>query len=319
MMRSFLQSQLQTNLHEDFVDLCLDHKLIADLLPTRFTMIDGLQDFVQLEVLSISMHEIEALRGIAHLKKLRRLDLSQNALTGIEEIGDLSALQTLDISHNEIESLDGIERLHQLQELQAGFNLLQTLVPLAGLECLTTLVLNGNRHIHDLMGLPSNLEALHLAKCFVHDYRGLIPLTKLRKLTVSPGSMNGLDLLADLGNLEHLHLQATRMQGLICMPMVHRLNHLQITGAFHVPELQFPEGMPALERIEIQHSALHSPPDLSHCPKIAWLAIKHSPLQNLDGLAELGELTYLNLEGSAIPEADLRQLRIERPTLKIEF
>jgi internalin A len=318
-MLPFLQSQLAGASGKGVIDLCLDHKLIAALQPAKFKAIAGLELLPDLEELSISMHEIKAATGLRHLKGLRRLDLSQNELLALDEIVDLSSLTWLDLSHNEIEQLDGIEALQRLQDLQIGFNLLQDLTPLHALPQLTTLLLNGNRHIRHLGGLPPSLLVLHAAKCYIHDYAALAQLTALRQLTLSPGSMHGLEVLAEMPQLEMLHLQALRMHGRVMLPPMPQLQHLKLSKATQVIHLTFQAPLLQLQRLEIQHAALTQPPDFSHCPHLKALEIKFSPLQNLSGIADLAKLELLDLEGSAIPHKDLEALRRLRPQLQIDF
>jgi Leucine-rich repeat (LRR) protein len=318
-MRAFLEAQTEGSSPATIADLCLDHKLIADLHAGKFVKIAGLEPFTQLEILSISMHELRDAVGLAHLHCLRKLDLSHNALENLGDIGDLEALEWLDISHNEMESLEGIAHLGHLVELQAGFNLLQDLAPLDALPALKILVLNGNRHIRDLKRLPVGLTDLHLGKCFIHDYAGLQALSGVQILTLSPGSMNGLGCLTELSNLKQLLVQATRMQGLVQMPPMQALERLRLQHAPQVTSVALGTGFAALTTLEIHHSALESPPILHDCPSLQHLAIKHTPLKTLDGLADLPTLTHLNLEGSTVSRADLEQLRRARPLLTITF
>lgn len=318
-MRAFLEAQTAGSAPATIVDLCLDHKLIADLQAEKFTQIAGLEPFTQLTILSIAMHALRDAGGIAHLQHLRKLDLSHNALENLGEIGDLETLEWLDISHNEIASLEGVAHLGHLVELQAGFNLLQDLASLQALPALKVLVLNGNRHIRDLAGLPVGLTDLHLGKCFIHDYAGLRSLSGLQVLTLSPGSMNGLGCLTDLSNLKQLLVQATRMQGSVHIPPMQALERLRIHHAPQVTSVELGTGFAALKTLEIHHSALASPPILHDCPSLQRLTIKHTPLKTLAGLADLPSLAHLNLEGSTVSRTELEQLKRARPLLTIEF
>jgi hypothetical protein len=128
-----------------------------------------------------------------------------------------------------------------------------------------------------------------------------------------------LDLLSDLPALAHLHLQATRMHGHVRIPPMGGLQTLKLTKAQMITHVELPAEFAALETLEIQHAALLSPPALHHCRRLQALSIKHSPLQNLNGLVDLHHLKILNLEWSAIPREDLAALRQARSDLKIEF
>ena len=318
-MLPFLQSQLANESALGVDDLCLDYSLVSDAHAARFVAIAGLELFPDLRVLSIAQQELIDVDGLRQAPLLRVLDLNNNALQALGAICELHHLEFLDLSHNEIETLDGIEALTKLENLQIGFNLLSQIAPLAHLSRLMTLVLNGNRSIHRLDGLPPSLLELHLAQCFIQDFSGLASLKSLRALTVSPGSMAGLSVLSELATLDRLHIQAKRMHGRLSMPANAPLQHLRITGAQLITELVAEEEFPALENLQIHHSPMTQPPALGHFPKLKHLEIKHSPLENLDGIAELTDLETLVLEGSRIPQKALQELLAAKPNLNIEY
>lgn len=318
-MLPFLQAQLANQSANGIDDLCLDYSLVSDLNPARFGAIAGLELFHDLRVLSIAQQALIDVDGLRQAPLLRVLDLNNNALQSLGAICELRNLEVLDLSHNEIETLDGIEALTKLENLQIGFNLLSQIAPLALMPRLTTLVLNGNRAIHRLDGLPPSLLELHLAQCFIQDFSGLAALKSLRALTISPGSMTGLGVLSELALLDGLHIQAKRMHGSLLMPPNATLQRLRITGAQLITSLVTEQEFPAMEILQIHHSPMTRPPELKHFPKLKHLEIKHSPLENLDGIAELLELEMLILEGSRIPQKALQELQTAKPNLAIEF
>lgn len=318
-MHDFLRAALAGASGAGVIDLCIDHKLIAEQHPAPFTEISGLELFPDLEELSISMHALQAATGIAHLQQLQTLDLSNNALSALGEIPACHALRVLYLSHNALEDLDGIAALTALEELEVGFNLLQSVAALAELSQLSRLVLNGNRFIRNLEGLPPGLRGLHLNQCFIHDYTGLARLMALMDLSLSPGSMRGLDVLSELPHLSHLRLQGTRLHGHVQLPALPSLERLTVSKAVGITGLGFSAEMPQLKHLELTHAALTHPPDLRHCPQLELLEILFAPLQNLDGIAALPALQLLRLNGSAIPVAAIAALQAARPDLVIEY
>ncbi len=318
-MLPFLQSQLANESAIGVDDLCLDYSLVSDLHPARFVVIAGLELFPDLSALSIAQQDLIDVDGLRQAPLLRVLDLNNNALQALGAICELHNLEFLDLSHNEIETLDGIEALTKLENLQIGFNLLSQIAPLAHLPRLMTLVLNGNRSIHRLDGLPPSLLELHLAQCFIQDFSGLAALKSLRALTISPGSMAGLGVLSDFELLDGLHIQAKRMHGRLLMPANATLQRLRITGAQLITALVTEQEFPGLEILQIHHSPMRQPPSMEHFPNLKHLEIKHSPLENLDGIAALPKLKSLVLEGSRIPQRALQELQAAKPDLEIEF
>ncbi len=316
-MLPFLQSQLQNQSAIGVDDLCLDYSLVSELHPAKFTAIEGLELFPDLEVLSIAQQGLMDVQGLLRAPQLRVLDLNNNELQMLDVICELANLEYLDLSHNEIQHLEGIAQLTKLENLQIGFNQLSDISPLRSLPRLMTLVLNGNRAIRSIDGLPPSLLELHLGQCFIQDFTGLRALQALRVLTLSPGSINGLGVLGELPKLDALHIQAKRMHGALSIPTSKSLRHLRITGAQQVTALLASAEFPMLERLQIHHSAMTQPPSVDHFPRLKHLEIKHSPLENLDGIADLLDLEILVLEGSRIPRNALAALSAAHPNLEI--
>jgi internalin A len=317
-MRVFLESQLHSQSGKGVNDLCLDHKLIADIHPEKFTEISGLELFPDLEKFSVSMHALTDVEGLRFAPLLRDLDLSFNEISDISRLSTLSHLQTLNLSHNEIASLEGFSLPESLRELNLGFNQLSDISGLEKTPNLEILVLNGNRRLTTLIGLPDGLRELHVNQCFMQDFEGLKGKNALEVLSISPSSIKGLHPLAALPTLRVLHLNAGRMYGAIDFPPLRSLTTLRIHKAQQITGFQGWTGLPLLEHLDISHSPLDSPPELAGCPKLKELEIKFSPLKNLKGIAELPALERLVLTGSSIPPQALVALSSQRPNLEIE-
>lgn len=136
-------------------------------------------DFLRLQTLSLSFHNIfkmenlETLRhliklqldnnviqeidGIAHLVHLEWLDLSFNNITAIKGLDTLVRLTDLSLYNNCIVKLENLDALTRLQVLSVGNNSLATTEGLLYLKCLDSLrVLNlaGNPVCADLEYRP---------------------------------------------------------------------------------------------------------------------------------------------------------------------
>lgn len=319
MMRTFLQSQLAGQSGIGVVDLCLDHKLIADIHPKKFTEIEGLELLPDLRIFSATMHEIRTLAGVERVSSLEELDLSLNEISDISSIKFSSKIRRLRLSHNEIDSLKGISFPAALQELDLGFNQLSDISLLSRLPNLEVLILNGNRGLGSLNGVPTGVRELHVTQAFVSDFERLQSLTGLESLSISPGSMAGLILLEDLPALQSLKISAGRIAGYLYLPALTRLKTLRIYKAIQTHSISGLHQLRALRHLDIGNSLLESPPNLEGLNSLEVLEIKFSPLNTLNGIAELKALKKLILTGSSIPQQVVRNLLAQRPQLEIEL
>ena len=109
----------------------------------------GYQSLPNVESLSLSHNELfrsrQALKGLKHLTRLQKLDLSYNHLVALPGARyALGNLQTLNLSHNQLKSVEGIDRLYSLEHLQLHANQLEDCRGLVRLIQLETLTLRDN-------------------------------------------------------------------------------------------------------------------------------------------------------------------------------
>lgn len=301
------------------MDLCLDYKLIQDIHPEKFTEIDGLDLLPDLKVFSAAMQGIRSLDGLKAAPQLLELDLSLNEISDLSVLEWLVQIQRLRLSHNEINSLDGIALPHSLRELDLGFNQLSDILPLSRLTELEILILNGNRGLAELAGLPSCLRELHITQAFVSNWEALKELQHLRNLSISPGSMRGLDFFSHLPALATLKISAGRLHGHIHLPELPLVQTLRIHKALQVTEFSGFSANRQLKHLDIGNCLIESPPDLMGCDLLETLEIKFSPLKNLRGIEKLPSLKRLILTGCSIPQKAILDLKKSNPELEIEF
>lgn len=96
--------------------------------------------------------EISELSGVAALRQLRFLSVTNMPLRSVKELAGLTQLRHLYLYDNQIESLEGIEPLTQLEELYFQNNQISDLRPLQPLTKLRTIYASNNR-LRQLDGL----------------------------------------------------------------------------------------------------------------------------------------------------------------------
>lgn len=317
-MHSFISSQVNNSPTPEVIDLCLDHRLIADLHPGKFSAIAGLELLPNLRIFSASQHEIASTKGIANAPLLEEVDLNLNALQDLEDLDKLLNLKRLNLSHNELES-DQLELLPgSVQTLDLGFNQIGELGHLGRLKRLESLTLNGNRRIQSLDGLPVQLSELNIAQAFVQDFMALAGLAGLRQLSLASGSRLALAPLMSHPALEVLRLTPHPVSTVVDLPPIPRLHTLRILKATNVLTISGLSRLPELRHLEITQSQLAALPDLSANTALETLEVKFSPIRSLGKLEELENLRLLVLKGTAISLEEVRRMRELRPGLVVE-
>jgi internalin A len=186
-----------------------------------------------------------ALKELAGLKKLQRLDLSLTQVTdaGLKELAGLTGLQTLNLDTDRITDA-GLKELSELANLQTlELNTTQVtnqgLKELVRLNNLKTLDL-GFTKVTDAglkdLALLKNLQELDLPRTQVTDagMKELIALENLRLLNVRASRVTdaGLKVVAQLKNLRALNLEYDRITdaGLKNLAPLRNLQSLKLAG-----------------------------------------------------------------------------------------
>lgn len=91
--------------------------------------LQGLEQLVKLEELSVESNFLTVLDGIENLSCLRRLNVSKNEITDFEGqiLSNLTRLSYLAIDHNRLHSLAKLSRCSTLIEIYAGNNLIKNI------------------------------------------------------------------------------------------------------------------------------------------------------------------------------------------------
>ncbi len=67
---------------------------------------------------NLKLRNISEIRGLAHLKDLKELDLNNNLIREIEGLNSLTNLKTLNLRLNQIRNIKGLEGLTNLTDCE---------------------------------------------------------------------------------------------------------------------------------------------------------------------------------------------------------
>ncbi|XP_063954448.1 uncharacterized protein LOC129259024 isoform X1 [Lytechinus pictus] len=172
-----LESLPTSETHATCTTLILDHNGLS--------RIDNLQDFKNLQQLSIGHNRLVRMNGISRLPSIRVLNLPNNSIQTIEGLRDLPELEWLNLSGNSIKSIDHLSSNLKLRHLDLSDNSVSSIMDISMLSNLKTLLLHGNI-LTTLRSIPSciphSLEILSLAENEISDLTEVSYLSCLNSL-----------------------------------------------------------------------------------------------------------------------------------------
>jgi len=166
---------------------------------------DEICEFVvdgSLHLNNIGIRSIQEIKGLEKIKRLKRLELSENQITEIEGLKHLKGLEVLWLSGNNISEIENLENHRDLKFLNLSKNNITEIKNLESLKNLDFLGLSRNR-ISEIKGLGTlkKLNSLWLTKNEVSEIKGLENLTKLEILGISSNRIPPR-LIQELGGLD---------------------------------------------------------------------------------------------------------------------
>ncbi|XP_030850302.1 mucin-19 isoform X2 [Strongylocentrotus purpuratus] len=172
-----LESLPTSETHATCTTLILDHNGLS--------RIDNLQEFKNLQQLSIGHNRLVRMNGISRLPTIRVLNLPNNSIQTIEGLRELPELEWLNLSGNSIKSIDHLSSNLKLRHLDLSDNSVSSIMDISMLANLKTLLLHGNilTTLRSIPGcIPHSLEILSLAENEISDLTEVSYLSCLNNL-----------------------------------------------------------------------------------------------------------------------------------------
>jgi Leucine-rich repeat (LRR) protein len=215
------------------------------------------------------------------------------------------SIQILRIAGGTFDSLSPLAELQNLDVLEISFLNLDDITPIAALTNLKKLDLHilGN-NIPDITPVSSlvNLKELHL---YIRggDFRELLPLRQLEELEIATRSKTELDVtyIAQLESLKRLSLRS-HIEGRDSQE-IEELFDLELAtypDAGSIKNIQDLKKLANLEMLTLYYFGEIDISWIPHLQKLEQVYFRQMTIKDISPLAELPNLTYVNLYRSAV-------------------
>jgi len=200
----------------------------------QITILDGVEDLINLQVLDLAHNAISDVHSIDYLGRLAQLDLGYNNIQYVGFSRIRISLKSLNLDHNQISDISWLASLRHVEQVSLSHNRLTSIEALASLSDLVSLDARNNQ-ISSISSLTSNreLREVDLGNNLITDVGGLRENLHLVVLRLDGNQISNIDGLAGLEDLEELNLannQLTDVSTLAEDLSIQRLNlsHNQI-------------------------------------------------------------------------------------------
>ncbi len=280
-------------------------------------------DAEELDLMEYGLDD-EAIKPLAKLTALRRLDLSMNDITDLSPLSGLENLEWLDLWDNSVVDLSplcGLPRLETLVLLQ-NFEITD-FTPLASLPALRSLNVS-EIPLQDATPFASLTElcGLGIAECDISDLTPLAGLTKLAELFVSANeAVTDISPLAGMSELCFLWMDETSVSDLSPLSGLTALTELNLA---HIPagDLSPLAGLTALQILNLDQTSVEDLSPLSGLTNLQDLSLSGcqfsdpSPLFSLTGLERLNVSHNEALTREAV---DLLKEKLSNTTIRSDY
>ena len=310
-MRSFLKSLLNGMPDNSVTELCLDKTVVEEYGNPVFTKIEGLENYKDLKVLSISKHQLQAFEMPDQLQNLKELNLSHNDISSFNPC-KLPGLQELDLSFNNLEELTNFPYCEELSWLNLSFNGLTSVSDLPYLPNLTSFALSGNpiRSLNGLVKKIPQVKHLYLRNCPVSS---LDPIRELELSTLSVSPTNSQ--IGMLPATKTLMLNGLKIQGKIRFSGNDKLEALTLKNTGKIEIGSDLNCFPSLTKLSLSFTGLEKLPPLP--ASLKELDISFNQVNDLEPLKRLTSLNKLRIEGNPINQNELSEIKARSQELEI--
>ena len=257
--------EIRTDAMPQITELDLSNCQISDL--------SGMENFTSLIKLNLSKNIITDISDLSSLTNLETLNLSNNTINNINNIRSLIALTSLNLNSNKISDISAVSSLVNLQTLDVSNNAISTAIAVKSLPNLTSLNVSQNSSLGNISDvLMSQLTVLNISSTAITNVENITTCRNLVELNLSNNNISSLSPLFETEKIDNQTVAIMR-----------NLQKLDV-GYTTKSGLTFSnlKKITALKELYAQGNALTS----------------------VSGIAEMGNLEYVNLDDNDIEDID---------------
>lgn len=307
-LRVFRKSESLSAIHDSFVGSINGNAFLTkkeiDLL------FDDLKrrsyNFIYLKKLKLNMcKHITNVNGISHLVSLRDIDLSMCLnINNVDSITKLTRLEKLDLSTCGNIQKANFEKLTNLIELKFKKN---QVVEITLPTSLQRLDMEQSLKLITTMGFEkaTNLNSLNLQNCTtLININHLSTLTNLKELFLTNcTSLKSVDPLVTLTNIMTLEMnQCASLQNVNCISTLTKLTDLELCNCDIIQDVSGVSTLTNLTSLIISSFCIIQEVNVSNLTRLKRLDLFGVKLQRIDGLTNLTNLKYLNINSCTFSE-----------------
>lgn len=200
----FTLSDLTNSNKIDIRDEYLEKELLEDIDDLTKSTIEGTK---RLYIVSGDIYSIE---GLENFTNLEDLTIDTGNVTDLSPISNLTNLTKLDLSSNNIFDLTPLSKLSKLEYLSLDYNRISDVSPLKSLINLKFLSIKHNNEVNSISSLKymDKIEKLSFEGCNVKNIEILKNFNRLQEVNISNNDVNNYSPIDYYGHLKSLVIDA---------------------------------------------------------------------------------------------------------------
>lgn len=287
-----------------------------------FAVLNEFKNLTQLDLTESGFNNVE---NIKDLKNLEALNLSRNYMINLSELTGLSSLKSLDLSQTNIQDLSPVESLGKLELLDITGSEVADITPLESLSNLKK-VLADETQLTPLAAdifIRKNPEVLliHHVKDLESWWSSLSPEWKDVLKRNNPTITNdnpSIEILTQTITILELNLDSAQLDNLIPITRFVNLSQLDfsnnpISGLLPLSEVR------TLVKLVGKNTHVTDMTILRENDLLESINLENSPVNNIEVVAALPNLIYLNVNGAEFDHNTIPEILIHKPSLNIVF
>lgn len=279
---------------------------------------------------NLSLHELD-LSGTAfsetkllsQMKELRRLDLEKTYVVGLAGLSGMTALRYLDISNTYVSNLRPLRMLQRLEEVHIDHTEIADISTLQGLQSLKKVYANytniSEEAAEQFMNQKPNTLVVTNASG-VMNWWNRLPINWRTGLLRNSSYQDNLTIEQIIQLLQSDSLDLTGLKLLQGEPLTRftRLKYLDISNNLFA-NLDFLQSLTELEVLKANNLPIDQIFVMQSLARLRKLELQKLITLDLQPLAGLRNLQYLNLEGTPIEDIQAVRLWKENPDLLVIY